>query len=333
MKPAAPRTQPDLLPSALASPAVADVAVVICTRNGYSRGFLNDAMTSVLQQTVAPAEVIVVDDGSTDATAAEIQTTYPGVTVLKNAGTGLAAARNTGVRMARSSWVSFMDDDDIWVSTKLSEQLAQISACVEPESKIWSPRLAFFKDKESRAAVPRAVPVQFASWPECLLKCPVSTSGALISKSLIRRMGSFDESISWGSAYEYWIRCVAAGVTVSYSDNILCLYRQHDNQMTVSGVLAGELSLNRFLLPHFETLPEKLSSRFRMARLLLSLRNVVVHGGLKSAARYWAETSLRPAHFNARAILFFLLDSCGAKASDAIKRWFRDTAVRVLRNS
>src|SRR5258708_29985390 len=124
-------------------PATSDVTVVMCTRNGLSRGFLDEAMRSVHEQTTTPSEVLLVDDGSTDGTASEVRRAYPSVTVLINTGTGLAAARNTGIRAARSSWIAFIDDDDVWRPTKLSEQLAQIAASVEPESTIWASRIAF----------------------------------------------------------------------------------------------------------------------------------------------------------------------------------------------
>src|ERR1700694_96524 len=212
-------------------PVTGDVTVVMCTRNGLSRRFLHEPMRSVHEQTTTPSEVLLVDDGSTDGTASEVRRAYPGVTVLANAGTGLAAARNTGIRAARSAWIAFIDDDDVWQPAKLSEQLAQIAASVQPESTIWASRTATI-GKNGSAPVPERAPMQFASWPACLLRCPFWTSGVLLSRELFRRIGTVKERADAGAAYEYWIRCLAAGASARFSENILLHYRRHQAQMT-----------------------------------------------------------------------------------------------------
>lgn len=104
------------------------VSVVIPT---YNRGnSLSDAIGSTLAQTVQPLEVIVVDDASTDGTedvVARIAERSRAVPVryhrmATNRGGGVA--RNHGVALARAPYVAFLDSDDVWLSTKLEEQLA-----------------------------------------------------------------------------------------------------------------------------------------------------------------------------------------------------------------
>lgn len=315
-------------------PAIGDVTVVMCTRNGLSRGFLDEAMRSVHEQTTTPREVLLVDDGSTDGTASEVRRTYPSVTVLINTGTGLAAARNTGIRAARSTWIAFIDDD-VWQPTKLSEQLAQIAASVQPESTIWASRIAFI-GKSSGAPFPRCAPVQFASWPACLLKCPASPSGVLFSRELFRRIGPLNECVSNGAVYEYWIRCLAAGATVRFSKNILLHHRRHQLQMTApSRLFAREfvnetLLLETLLLPYLETLPPALAARFRTARILMSLRLLAMRSGVLSSARYWAGTQMRPARLDLRACAYFILDSAAARAPHGAEHLLRRAAVRLL---
>jgi glycosyltransferase involved in cell wall biosynthesis len=81
------------------------------------------AIRSVLWQSLPPTEVIVVDDGSTDGTAAVVEGFgHPLVRLVRQANGGAASARNTGVREARCDWVAFQDSDDEWLATKLERQ-------------------------------------------------------------------------------------------------------------------------------------------------------------------------------------------------------------------
>ena len=83
------------------------------------------AIRTVLWQTLPPTEVIVVDDGSTDGTAAAVEALGdPRVRLVRQANGGAAAARNTGIREASCEWVAFQDSDDEWLATKLERQFA-----------------------------------------------------------------------------------------------------------------------------------------------------------------------------------------------------------------
>lgn len=102
----------------------------------YNKGpYLRETLDSALGQTVPPAEVIVVDDGSTDDSAAIAEAYGPPVTVLRQENRGESAARNRGIRRARSAWIALLDADDVWTPPKLERQLACIDAS-EDESLV-----------------------------------------------------------------------------------------------------------------------------------------------------------------------------------------------------
>lgn len=105
---------------------MADIAVVIPT---YNRApLLARAIDSVLSQTFAPREVIVVDDGSTDNTR-EVCDAYRGrVTFAPQQNAGASAARNRGVALTRSPWIAFLDSDDYWKPQHLERLAAAIAA-------------------------------------------------------------------------------------------------------------------------------------------------------------------------------------------------------------
>src|SRR5437762_12728182 len=89
----------------------------------FNRGaYIAGALESVMAQTWTRWELIVVDDGSTDETAAvarQYADAHRGVIVLTQDNRGVAAARNTGIRRARGSYIAFIDSDDLWRADKL----------------------------------------------------------------------------------------------------------------------------------------------------------------------------------------------------------------------
>ena len=101
------------------------VSVVVPT---YNRAYcLGRALESVVGQTYANWELIVVDDGSTDGTAEMVQAGYGSegrMRYIRQANAGVSAARNAGIREARGEYVAFMDSDDVWKPWKLEAQLA-----------------------------------------------------------------------------------------------------------------------------------------------------------------------------------------------------------------
>lgn len=97
-----------------------DVSVVIPCYN--RAGIVGQAIGSVLNQTLPPKEVIVVDDGSTDESADVAASFGDSVKVIRTQNRGPSAARNTGIAEARGEWVAFLDSDDFWVPDKLALQ-------------------------------------------------------------------------------------------------------------------------------------------------------------------------------------------------------------------
>jgi glycosyltransferase involved in cell wall biosynthesis len=101
------------------------VSVVIPT---YNRAYIiADAIKSVLAQTYLKVEIIVVDDGSTDATG-DIVSEFAEVRLLKQKNSGVAGARNRGLVEARGEFIALLDSDDAWMAWKLEAQIAVLKA-------------------------------------------------------------------------------------------------------------------------------------------------------------------------------------------------------------
>ena len=107
-------------------------SVVIPCYNGEK--FIGETISSALDQTIAPNEVIVVDDGSTDRSADIVRDFSAPVRLIQQENQGESVARNRGLTESTAEWVAFLDADDLWEKDKLAKQLAACSkttiACV-----------------------------------------------------------------------------------------------------------------------------------------------------------------------------------------------------------
>ncbi|MFO1456183.1 MAG: glycosyltransferase family 2 protein [Steroidobacteraceae bacterium] len=202
------------------------VSVVIPTYN-YGR-FIARAIDSALGQTATPAEVIVVDDGSTDDTD-EVLARYAGrIRVLRQANRGVSAARNAGIDSASGDFVAFLDSDDLWLPTKLERQIelferypasGAIGCGVQVIRKeLQVLRTVVFPDaighphkRIRRLALRR-------SW------VGGSSSGALLPRAVLARVGAFDETL-WGAEdWDLWLRIGAAYEVRNVAEPLVCVF-------------------------------------------------------------------------------------------------------------
>jgi glycosyltransferase involved in cell wall biosynthesis len=107
------------------------VSAIMPVSNGAA--FLAEAAESVLAQTHAEVELVVIDDGSTDASAAIAAGLGPRVRCGSTPGLGPAAARNAGLAMARGEFVTFIDADDRWPADRVATQLAAFERSPAPD--------------------------------------------------------------------------------------------------------------------------------------------------------------------------------------------------------
>ena len=99
--------------------AVEDISVVIPTFN--RRDLLKRAINSVINQTIKPNEIIVIDNGSTDQTYQMVSSLFPDINFLTETKRGVSAARNKGITQSKSKWIAFLDSDDVWKPKKLEK--------------------------------------------------------------------------------------------------------------------------------------------------------------------------------------------------------------------
>ena len=214
------------------------VSVVIPTHN-HGR-FLPHALTSALGQTAPPREVLVIDDGSTDDTAAVVRPFLadPRVCYERTDHLGPAAAKNVGVRMARAPFVAFLDADDVWLPSKLERQLAVFAAAPDV-GVVYTRRLLI--DEHGRELEYRQPPLHRGRVLNTLFKVNfICCSSAVVRAAVFENVGLFDEGLPLAIDYDLWLR-VALHHGFDYVDEPLVLYR------------TGHASLSRRALERMNT--------------------------------------------------------------------------------
>ncbi len=216
------------------------ISVIIPCRNGAN--YLAEAIASIREQGVE-CEIIVVDDGSTDDTAA-LARSLGCVTITQEAA-GPSRARNTGVHAAQGNFILFLDHDDLLAPGALN---AMLEACDEATDLVTARLRDFISpelSEEQRA---------------CLKVRPDAYGGLLTGAYLFRRgiteaAGGFDEALPGGEVVDFLLRCHECGARTKQLDLVSCLRRVH---MSNSGRVKREAN--------FKGYTASLRSRLRGAR-------------------------------------------------------------------
>lgn len=204
------------------------ISVVIPTFNRRRR--VLEALESVMQQTCPAREVLVVDDGSDDATAAAVMARFPTVRLLRQPRRGVSAARNLGIESARGDWIALLDSDDTWLPDKLAQQAAALAA--QPD------RLVCHTDeiwlRNGRRVNPRARHAKPDGWvfDQCLALCALSPSSILIHRSVFDAVGLFDESLPACEDYDLWLRICARYPVLLVPQPLLIKRGGHADQLS-----------------------------------------------------------------------------------------------------
>jgi len=184
-----------------------EVSVIIPTWN--RRAMVREAIASVLEQTGARFELIVIDDGSADGTLDDLKRLAAGaredpIIVESIAHGGPAAARNRGVELARAPLIAFLDSDDLWRAGKLERQLAFMRE--HPECAISQTQELWIRDgrrvNPGRCHLKRGGDI----FTDSIRVCLISPSAAMMRTELFRSKGGFDESMAACEDYDLWLR-------------------------------------------------------------------------------------------------------------------------------
>lgn len=186
------------------------------------------ALRSAINQSLAPREIIVVDDGSTDASVAVVERVmaeHEGVNIrlVRQMNSGVSAARNRGIAEATGDYVALLDADDEW----LSGYIAEVCRLMEyhPDSDAYS--TAFYivnKGRRVEAAVPTKEGYIDPAAEALQGRYPIIPSTATLRRSTVQRIGGFPEGMRLGEDQWLWARMMQAGATFCFSPMALVCY-------------------------------------------------------------------------------------------------------------
>ncbi|MBK8095570.1 MAG: glycosyltransferase family 2 protein [Planctomycetes bacterium] len=223
------------------------IAVVIPAHD--AERWLGFALESLKQQTLPPAEIVVVDDGSTDGTAS-VAARF-GVRCVRQDQKGPGAARNRGVAETTAPFVAFLDADDWFAPAKLERQLARLAEL--GAALVCSDAWIVSGDKVVRCKNQHHVVPSVLTLERLLQGNPVICSTVLARRESIARAGGFDEDprLIATEDYDLWLR-MAQHEPIAYLAEPLSFYRVHP----------GSLSANRRFVNGVDRILDKVITHF-----------------------------------------------------------------------
>jgi len=207
------------------------VSVVMSVFNGAE--FLSETIDSILNQSFPDFEFIIVDDGSTDATA-DILSKYVlrdgRIRVLGNGKQGRAASLNLGISLANGKYVANTDADDLAMPGRLEEEVAFMER--NPEVGVLGSAFDVITNSGDVIDTIRC-PLEDSQIRSAMLRCnPICHSSVLLRKGIVLASGGYRSTFEPSEDYDLWLR-LSEGSRLANLYNVLVRYRLHANQLSV----------------------------------------------------------------------------------------------------
>jgi glycosyltransferase involved in cell wall biosynthesis len=274
-----------------------EVSVIIPTYNREK--FISECVQSVLAQTFPAREIIIVDDGSTDATYNILRdlgfnSLSTKKTVLRyffQQNRGVSSARNLGIKEARSEYIALLDSDDLWLKSKLDRQVSAFQNDTQSSrlchtDEIWirnGVRVNQHKKHKKHGG---------NVFQSCLKLCCISPSSAMMHRSVFEDFGVFDEDLPACEDYDFWLR-YSAKEDVNFIDEPLIIKKGgHSDQL--SGAHWG---MDRFRIYSIEKIlkePDlKLVHKTEAIQEVILKLEILINGSQKRQKFAYAENMLQ----------------------------------------
>lgn len=260
--------------------------------------YIGAAIGSVLDQTFTDLELLVIDDGSTDATldiATACAARDPRIRLLRKPNGGISSARNHGLRAASAPVIALLDSDDVWAPAYLATQMRIFEQ--RPEIDIVTGNAWFLGGRLSGQPA-RPVP---DSRPALDLRQLLADETAVFIMSIFLRrvyeaIGGFDEALQTNEDYDFWLRAAAAGFRFYRNDEPLGQYRRRSDSLSANELrmLRGILRVYQKTRPHLLDRPAELAvldsqvARFEGERLAAEARHSIETGDFAAAEEHLA---------------------------------------------
>jgi glycosyltransferase involved in cell wall biosynthesis len=196
------------------------VSVIIPAYNAAE--YLAQAVESIRAQNHSPMEIIIVDDGSIDATAG-VARNIPDVHFIRQDNGGPGAARNTGIREAQGDMLGFLDADDLWAAGKLAAQLDVLRRF--PDIHLAAGHVEEFVSGSAPSIAGNPAPRDHG-------RRAYTIGALLVRRDDFFKVGWFDPALRFGEFIDWLSRAKAVGLCEYVLDQIVLYRRIHSNNTT-----------------------------------------------------------------------------------------------------
>ena len=271
------------------------ISVIIPTFNRFQ--WLHTAIESVRNQTYPNLEILLIDDGSSDETA-EFYSKSNDLHYIRQENTGVSAARNHGMRVAKGQWFAFLDSDDQWLPEKIERQFERLSAADAPllchTDEIWVRAGKRVNPMKKHAKMGGYI------FENCLPLCCISPSSVVVHRKLIEAIGPFDVTLPACEDYDLWLRICAQYPVAFIEHPLLRKYGGHADQLSKKywGIDRFRIQALEKLVQHtplthaqrhacLKTLQKKISIFLNGARKRNQHENVALYTEKLNATTQW----------------------------------------------
>lgn len=203
-------------------PSQESISVIIPVYNAEK--YLADAVESVLQQTVQPAEIILVDDGSTDSSVEVAEKFIPHVILIRQKNKGISGARNTGIRHSKGDILAFIDNDDIWPP----DHIEKLSALLQERKEL---HMAFGYVQQFISGDVKSTSGRIPEGQEIMRGYVAGAS--LTKKEVFEDVGLFDENLILAEYVDWFARAKEAGYLHDITEHIVLKRRIHTHNIGI----------------------------------------------------------------------------------------------------
>jgi glycosyltransferase involved in cell wall biosynthesis len=222
-------------------PPVTPISVVIPYYNRQQ--FIDECLDSVFRQTLPPAEIIVVDDGSVPAQRGYLEKFRPRVRIIPLAANrGVSVARNAGIEAAGGEWIAFNDSDDVWEPTKLEKQWQHVLAHPDCDG-VHSALRVFYANGSEGLSGAQAPLLTLA---DALHQNVIRVQTLLIRARVLRALGGFDPRLRLCEDDDLCIRLALGGYRIDFmAEPLTRMRREHGDHLLHSWrrLIAGKAAV------------------------------------------------------------------------------------------
>jgi glycosyltransferase involved in cell wall biosynthesis len=269
--------------------------------------WIAEALDAILAQTHPPDEIIVVDDGSTDGTARELERFADRIRVVRRANGGCPAAFNTAFGEAHSDFVAMCGADDLWEPQKLEWQVAAIREYPHADVFCGHAMLVGSVNREHNRPPGEGLLDGDALREALFMENCVCAPSIVIRRSLFERLGPFVENFG-ADDYEYWFRALHAGAQFYYDPRPMLRWRHHGGNLSEQIAWMDECA-NRVRRTYEADVRDRAVVREAFSSAFFRIaRRLVDDGDPDGARRMFREvlryTCGRPTPVSARALMW-----------------------------